>query len=102
VVEEGPAGLSGVVAPVDSHAAGTSFDAGAAHDGRIVADLVAEWAGTHREPFTLALSGPAGGLFAAGTGGAQVELDAIEFCRILAERVHGEASFAIPYHSETV
>lgn len=74
MVEEGPAGLSGVVAPVDSHAAGTPFDADAANDGRIVADLVAEWAGTHGEPFTLALSGPAGGLFAAGTGGAQVEL----------------------------
>ncbi len=96
MAEEGPAGLSGVVAPVDSHAAGTPFDADAANDGRIVADLVAECAGTHGEPFTLALSGPAGGLFAAGTGGAQVELDAIEFCRILAERVHGEGVLRHP------
>ncbi|MFZ0121916.1 MAG: hypothetical protein WAN20_20440 [Pseudonocardiaceae bacterium] len=74
-----------------THAAGTPFDADAAHDGRIVADLVAEWAGTHGEPFTLSLSGPAGGLFASGTGGAQVELDVIEFCRILAQRLPGES-----------
>ncbi|MGB8961524.1 MAG: maleylpyruvate isomerase family mycothiol-dependent enzyme [Pseudonocardiaceae bacterium] len=79
-----------------THAAGTPFDADTAHDGRIVADLVAEWAGTHGEPFTLALSGPAGGLFASGTGGAQVELDAIEFCRILAERVTGEGVLRHP------
>jgi uncharacterized protein (TIGR03083 family) len=59
------------------------------HDGRIVADLVAEWARTHGEPFTLALGGPAGGHFQAGTGGEHVDIDAIEFCRILAERGHG-------------
>ena len=33
------------------------------HDGRIVADIVAEWASTHGEPFTLTLGGPAGGQF---------------------------------------
>ncbi|MGA8370741.1 MAG: maleylpyruvate isomerase family mycothiol-dependent enzyme [Acidimicrobiales bacterium] len=59
------------------------------HDGRIVADIVAEWSATHHEPFTLALGGPAGGQFRAGTGGAEVDIDAIEFCRILAERGHG-------------
>jgi uncharacterized protein (TIGR03083 family) len=79
-----------------THAAGTPFDADAAHDGRIVADLVTEWAGTHGEPFTLALAGPAGGLFTSGTGGAQVKLDAIEFCRILAERVPGEGVLRHP------
>ncbi|MDT4926934.1 MAG: hypothetical protein QOG01_4647 [Pseudonocardiales bacterium] len=73
-----------------THAAGTTFDADADHDGRIVADLVAEWAGTHGEQFMLALSGPAGGLYVSGTGGARVELDALEFGRILAERVRGE------------
>jgi uncharacterized protein (TIGR03083 family) len=59
------------------------------HDGRIVADLVAEWAGTHREPFTLTLGGPAGGQFRAGIGGEHVDMDAIEFCRILGERADG-------------
>jgi uncharacterized protein (TIGR03083 family) len=73
-----------------THAAGTPFDADAAHDGRIVADLVAEWASTHGESFTLALLGPAGGPFTSGTGSASVELDTIEFCRILAQRLPGE------------
>ncbi len=59
------------------------------HDGRIVADIVAEWAGIHQEPFTLMLEGPAGGHFGAGVGGEHVRMDAIEFCRILAERGHG-------------
>ena len=59
------------------------------HDGRIVAAIVAAWSGTHDEPFTLALGGPAGGQFRAGTGGEVVDMDAIEFCRILAERGHG-------------
>jgi uncharacterized protein (TIGR03083 family) len=72
-----------------SQAAGTVFDADADHDGRIVADLVAEWAGTHGEPFSLTLTGPAGGSYAAGTGGERVEMDAVEFCRVLAGRVVG-------------
>ena len=59
------------------------------HDARIVADIVAEWAATHHEPFTLVLGGPAGGQYRAGTGGDDVEMDAIEFCRVLAERSDG-------------
>lgn len=31
------------------------------HDGRIVADIIAECAVTHREPFCLNLTGPASG-----------------------------------------
>ncbi len=72
-----------------TRAAAKTLDADPDHDGRIVADLVAEWASTHGEPFTLMLGGPAGGQFRAGTGGEHVDMDAIEFCRILAERVHG-------------
>jgi uncharacterized protein (TIGR03083 family) len=71
-----------------TQAAGTAFDADPGHDGRIVADLVAEWA-THGEPFTLALSGPAGGVYVSGNSGEQVELDAIQFCRVLAGRLPG-------------
>jgi hypothetical protein len=67
----------------------TTLDLDPAHDGRIVADIVAEWAGTHHEPFSLTLEGPAGGQYRAGTGGEDVAIDAIEFCRILAERGHG-------------
>src|SRR5205085_447716 len=31
------------------------------HDGRLVADAVAEWASRHGQPYTLHLTGPAGG-----------------------------------------
>jgi uncharacterized protein (TIGR03083 family) len=56
------------------------------HDGRIVADVVAEWQRRHGRPFTLRLTGPAGGEFVAGDGGDEVELDAVEFCRALSGR----------------
>lgn len=59
------------------------------HDGRIVADVVSEWARRHGRPFTLTLAGPAGGSYVAGDGGEQVELDAVEFCRILSGRAQG-------------
>ncbi len=72
-----------------ARATGTSLDLSPDHDGRIVADIVAEWAGTHGEPFTLTLGGPAGGQFRAGSGSEHVDMDAVEFCRILAERGHG-------------
>jgi uncharacterized protein (TIGR03083 family) len=79
-----------------THAAGTVFDADAEHDGRIVADLVAEWAGTHGEPFTLTLTGPAGGQFASGENGERVEIEATEFCRTLAGRRAGEGVLRHP------
>jgi uncharacterized protein (TIGR03083 family) len=72
-----------------ARAADKTLDVDPDHDGRIVADIVAEWASTHGEPFTLTLGGPAGGQFRAGTGGQYVDMDAIEFCRILAERASG-------------
>ena len=55
-------------------------------DGRIVEDVVAEWAGRHGEPVTLVLDGPAGGRFRQGSGGVDLHLDAVEFCRILSGR----------------
>ena len=70
-------------------AAGKTLDLDRDHDGRIVADIIAEWAATHGEPFTLTLGGPAGGNYRSGTGGEHVDLDAIEFCRVLAERGQG-------------
>jgi len=72
-----------------TQATATKFDADAEHDGRMIADLVAEWAETHREPFELTLTGPAGGTFVSGTGGERVEIDAIEFVRTLAGRCEG-------------
>ena len=61
----------------------------AEHDGRLVADIVAEWATIHGEPFDLILDGPAGGKFTQGVGGERVEIDAIEFIRVLAGRRPG-------------
>lgn len=59
------------------------------HDGRLVADVVAEWARRHGQPFQLTVTGPAGGRFRAGTGGPEIELDAVELCRTLAGRSPG-------------
>ena len=56
------------------------------HDGRIVENVVAEWAGRHGQPFRLELTDPAGGIYQAGDGGADLTLDAVEFCRILSGR----------------
>jgi uncharacterized protein (TIGR03083 family) len=56
------------------------------HDGRIVADVVAEWSRRHGKPFRLTLGGPAGGTFTEGLDGEELELDAVEFCRVLAGR----------------
>ena len=56
------------------------------HDGRLVADIVWEWAHDHGQPFELTLTGPAGGCFSKGIGGQRLSLDAVQFCRILAGR----------------
>jgi hypothetical protein len=59
------------------------------HDGRIVADIVAEWGRRHGEPFVLELTGPAGGTYAQRPDLPEaevIELDAVEFCRTLAGR----------------
>ena len=59
------------------------------HDGRIVADIVAEWARRHGKPFVLELTGPAGGTYASRPdlpGAERISLDAVEFCRTLAGR----------------
>jgi uncharacterized protein (TIGR03083 family) len=61
------------------------------HDGRLVADVVAEWARRHGQPFNLTLRGSAGGTFIGeGDQGEGYDLDAVEFCRILSGRSHGE------------
>lgn len=80
-----------------SRATGRDMHLTADHDGRIVADVVAEWARRHGQPFTLVLTGPAGGEFVSGgdgeddgAGAEQITLDAVEFCRILSARATGE------------
>lgn len=81
-----------------SRATGREIALSADHDGRIVADVVAEWARRHGQTFTLTLTGPAGGTYTSagtvasldgGAGEAVGELDAVEFCRTLAGRTQG-------------
>jgi uncharacterized protein (TIGR03083 family) len=77
-----------------ARAAGTPADLTAEHDGRIVADIVAEWSRRHGKPYTLTLTGPAGGAFhtagAPGIAGREPQtVDAVEFVRILSGRADG-------------
>jgi uncharacterized protein (TIGR03083 family) len=70
------------------------------HDGRIVGDVVAEWARRHGKPFTLTLTGPAGGVFTSGDGsGEAITIDAVEFCRVLSGRASGSGLLtqAVPF-----
>jgi uncharacterized protein (TIGR03083 family) len=60
------------------------------HDGVIVEDVVASWAGRHRRPYALTLDGPAGGEYAKGQGATALRLDAVEFCRIVSGRAPGD------------
>jgi uncharacterized protein (TIGR03083 family) len=77
-----------------SRAVGRAPRLTAEHDGRIVADVVTDWARRHRQPFVLTLAGPAGGRFAAGTAGSPVALDAVEFCRTVSGRAPGRGLLA--------
>jgi uncharacterized protein (TIGR03083 family) len=77
-------------------ALGREMEATAEHDGRLVGDLVTEWAGIHDEPFELHLTGPAGGTYSQGTGGERVELDAFELVRTLCGRIEGSGVLRHP------
>lgn len=66
-----------------------------AHDGRIVADVVREWARKHSDPIDLVLTGDAGGHFTRDVGGAeQMTADAVEFCLALSGRYESSLSLA--------
>jgi uncharacterized protein (TIGR03083 family) len=65
------------------------------HDGVLVADVVAEWLARHGQPCSLRLTGPAGGEWTQGTRGERIEVDAVEFCRILSGRAPGVGLLAV-------
>ncbi|MEO7058590.1 MAG: maleylpyruvate isomerase family mycothiol-dependent enzyme [Lapillicoccus sp.] len=73
------------------------------HDGRLVADVVEEWAGRHGRPYQLHLTGAAGGSFARGDGGPELTLDALAFCRVVSGRTadhpgtHDLLDVAVPF-----
>jgi hypothetical protein len=60
-------------------ATGRAVELSAEHDGRIVEDVVAEWA-----------------VYVQGTGGDKLRLDAVEFCRALSGRTPGTGLLATP------
>ena len=72
-----------------ARATGRELQLTPAHDGVLVADVVAEWAQRHGRPYRLRLTGPAGGEWSSGSGGEQIELDAVEFCRVVSGRGAG-------------
>jgi uncharacterized protein (TIGR03083 family) len=77
-------------------ATGRPMELTAEHDGVIVEDIVASWAGRHRQPYALVLDGPAGGAYARGDGAPALRLDAVDFCRIVSGRAHGDGLLATP------
>jgi uncharacterized protein (TIGR03083 family) len=75
-------------------ATGREMELTAEHDGRLVADIVAEWAELHGQPFELILDGPAGGKYTQGTGGERVEMDVMQFVSIVAVHRPGQGVLA--------
>lgn len=55
-------------------------------DRSVVGDVAVEWCARHAQPVALTLTGDAGGTLTAGTGGPEIELDAVEFCRVVSGR----------------
>jgi hypothetical protein len=64
------------------------------HDGVLVADVVAEWALRHGQPYDLVLTGSAGGHWASGASEEAINLDAEQFCRIVSGRRLGAGLMA--------
>jgi len=67
-----------------SRATGIPVQAAPVHEGVIVDDIVREWAARHGRPYTLSLSGPAGGTW--GGEGENITMDAFDFCRTVSGR----------------
>jgi uncharacterized protein (TIGR03083 family) len=81
-----------------TRATGAPMRAEPAHEGVILDDVVAEWAGRHGAPYDLVLTGPAGGHWRRGYA-EPVELDAFEFCRMLSGRTPatGQLAEQVPF-----
>jgi uncharacterized protein (TIGR03083 family) len=77
-----------------SRATGTPMVLTAAHDGRLVTDVVGEWGRRHGQAFSLTLTGPAGGQWQVGDEGEHLELDALDFCWTVGSRQPGSGLLA--------
>jgi hypothetical protein len=71
-------------------ATGRDMAVDADHEGRIIAEVVGDWADNHGQPFELVLDGPAGGAFRRGEDGEHLRLEAVEFARIVSGRCDGK------------
>ena len=78
-----------------ARATGREPELTADHDGLLVAAVVAEWAARHGAPYRLTLTGPAGGSWSRGDDAEELDLDAVEFCRLLSGRGSGEGLLAV-------
>jgi uncharacterized protein (TIGR03083 family) len=69
------------------------------HDGRFVRSIVRDLGARWSRPFALVLTGPAGGGYVNGAGADEIEVDAVEFCRILSGRSegHGLPTDVVPF-----
>jgi uncharacterized protein (TIGR03083 family) len=76
-------------------ATGREMTVDAEHEGRIIAEIVGDWADAHGQPFNLVLDGPAGGSFQRGENGGQLRLDAVEFARIVSGRRDGHEAVGL-------
>ena len=72
------------------------FVSTADHDGVLVADVVAEWAGRHSADYDLTLTGAAGGTWSRGAGGEVITMDAVDFCRSLSGRAPQPGLLCVP------
>ncbi len=77
-----------------TQATGLEMELTAPHDGVIVDDVVREWAARHAEPYSLELSGPAGGRWSRGEG-TSIRMEAAEFCRTVSGRVEAEGLLSV-------
>lgn len=68
----------------------------ASHDGRLIADMVADWASTHRHPFALHLTGPAGGTYTRGNDGTHLDIEATDWAWTVSGRAPGSGLLANP------
>jgi hypothetical protein len=77
-----------------SRATGKAMVLTGPHDGRMVDDVVAEWGHRHGQPFSLTLTGTAGGQWRVGDQGEHLELDALDFCLTVGSRRLGTGLLA--------
>jgi hypothetical protein len=79
-----------------ARATGHQLELTAEHDGRLIADMVVDWADTNHHAFSLHLTGPAGGTYSNGNSGPQLDIDATEWVWTISGRALGTGLLAKP------